>query len=192
VKERPINASTSFSRHAVSVCAALVMLAACGGSQPPIGAPGTMPQPSTIAPARTIVHRIRTASSSYQVLYSFGSGYDGKVPNAGLIDVNGALYGTTIGGGTHGDGTVFSITTAGTERVLHSFAGGSADGSLPYAGLSDVNGTLYGTTVLGGMYRKYGVGTVFSISTAGAGTEHVLHSFGSGSDGVEPYASLIE
>jgi uncharacterized repeat protein (TIGR03803 family) len=36
----------------------------------------------------------------------------------------------------------------------------------------------------------YGGGTVFSITISGA--EKVLHSFGSGSDGKYPYASLIE
>ena len=57
-------------------------------------------------------------------------------------------------------GTVFSITTGGTEKVLHSFGKGT-DGSNPYAGLIDVNGTLYGTTVYGGAYDYYG--TVFSL-----------------------------
>jgi hypothetical protein len=33
-----------FSRHALSSCVAVAMLAGCGGSQPPIGAPGAMPQ----------------------------------------------------------------------------------------------------------------------------------------------------
>jgi hypothetical protein len=32
------------SRYSLSTCAAFLMLAACGGSQPPIGAPGAMPQ----------------------------------------------------------------------------------------------------------------------------------------------------
>ncbi|MGC2495189.1 hypothetical protein [Candidatus Binatus sp.] len=33
-----------FSRNAHSVFVAAAMLAGCGGSQPPIGAPGAMPQ----------------------------------------------------------------------------------------------------------------------------------------------------
>ena len=40
--------SLDFSRYAQS-CAAVAMLAGCGGSQPPIGAPGAMPQTSAIA-----------------------------------------------------------------------------------------------------------------------------------------------
>jgi hypothetical protein len=38
-----------FGRVALSTCAAVAMLAGCGGSQPPIGGPGAMPQISTIA-----------------------------------------------------------------------------------------------------------------------------------------------
>jgi hypothetical protein len=37
------------SRHALSACAAVAILTACGGSQPPIGAPGAMPQTPAIA-----------------------------------------------------------------------------------------------------------------------------------------------
>ncbi len=40
---------TRFARVGLSVCAAAAFLAGCGGSQPPIGAPGAMPQTSTIA-----------------------------------------------------------------------------------------------------------------------------------------------
>jgi sugar lactone lactonase YvrE len=35
---------SGFGRYAVSGCVAVAMLAGCGGSQPPIGAPGAMPQ----------------------------------------------------------------------------------------------------------------------------------------------------
>lgn len=44
------------------------------------------------------------------VLHRFGDGSDGKDPSAGLINVNGTLYGTTASGGTYGDGTVFELT----------------------------------------------------------------------------------
>ena len=45
-----------------------------------------------------------------KVLHSFGHGSDGSTPLAGLIDVNGTLYGTTSAGGKYGDGTVFALT----------------------------------------------------------------------------------
>jgi uncharacterized repeat protein (TIGR03803 family) len=104
-----------------------------------------------------------TPRGAYKVLYAFGGNSrsgDGSWPQTGLINVNGTLYGTTAGGGAYGWGTVFSVTSAGTETVLHSFGNGS-DGSDPLAGLINVNGTLYGTTNFGG---TYGYGTVFSIN----------------------------
>src|SRR5438105_1233774 len=73
-----------------------------------------------------------------KVLHSFGSGADGSVPFASVIDVSGTLYGTTFGGGTHGAGTVFALDpTAGVETVLYSFCSRKdcADGQGPDAGL---------------------------------------------------------
>jgi hypothetical protein len=40
---------SDFSRYAISICAAAAFLAGCGGSQPPIGAPGALPQSRAIA-----------------------------------------------------------------------------------------------------------------------------------------------
>jgi len=134
------------------------------------------------------------------VLYSFKDGPgDGQYPTqAGLLNVNGTLYGTTSNGGSgsckHGCGTVFSIATSGKETVLHSF-GGSGDGRYPYGGLVDVNGTLYGTTsncCYGPCLRyrdAHRCGTVFSITPSG--TETILYSFGGSENGRFPYASLI-
>ena len=132
-----------------------------------------------------------TARGAEKVLHSFGKGSDGRYPVASLTDVNGTLYGTTVDGGTQcpkagGCGTVFSITTGGTEKVLHSFSSGTVDGAFPYASLTNLGGVLYGTTSRGGRYNSRG--TVFSITTGGA--EKVLHSFGNGSDGRYPEASL--
>jgi uncharacterized repeat protein (TIGR03803 family) len=121
------------------------------------------------------------------VLLSFSGGSDGGIPEAGLINVDGTLYGTTSQGGASGNGVVFSITTAGGEHVLHSFAGG-ADGADPSAALLYVNGTLYGTTALGGTYNA---GTIFAES-ASSGKESVPHSFGAGEDGTFPEAALID
>jgi uncharacterized repeat protein (TIGR03803 family) len=125
-----------------------------------------------------------TTTGSESVLYSFGAGTDGRFPQAGLTNVNGALYGTTSEGGTHSRGTVFKITTSGAENVLYSFAGGT-DGWLPQAALTNVNGTLYGTTYAGGTSN---LGTVFKITTAGS--ESVLYSFKGGTDGATPIAAL--
>ena len=96
-------------------------------------------------------------SGSLTVLHIFGGGKkDGADPVAPLIDVRGTLYGTTVHGGEYchensfsvGCGTVFSIKPNGTETVLHSF-GATGDGKNPIAGLIDVGGRLYGTTMGG-------------------------------------------
>jgi uncharacterized repeat protein (TIGR03803 family) len=167
----------TFAQSALTISLA-ALLVGCGGSPPPIGAPGAMPQSSAMAP------------SSYKVLYSFTGRPDGEAPSARLIDVNGTLYGTTYFGGANkcfsSCGAVFSITKAGKENVLYSFRG-QPDGANPEASLIAVNGRLYGTTYYGGTYRR---GTVLSVSTSG--NERVLHSFGyNGSDGVTPWAGLI-
>lgn len=106
------------------------------------------------------------------------------------------LYGTTEGGGTHGasggDGIVFEVSTSGTESVLHNFGSGH-DGAFPEGGLTAVGSELYGTTLEGGAYGTSGTsggdGTVFEVSKSGK--ESVLHSFGSGTDGAAPFASLF-
>src|SRR5262245_35070259 len=59
------------------------------------------------------------------ILYTF-TGFDGEEPYSGLaIDAKGNLYGTTNEGGTGscplGCGTVFEVTPAGKEKVVHSF-----------------------------------------------------------------------
>lgn len=127
-----------------------------------------------------------TPSGAETVLRSFTGGKpDGKDPSAPLLNVDGALYGTTVKGGAYREGTVFEVTMSGDETVLHSF-GRAEDGHLPRAGLIDVKGTLYGTTWEGG---ADGGGTVFSITTSGK--ERVLHSFSNSGDGNIPYASLI-
>lgn len=124
------------------------------------------------------------------LLHSFRGASDGANPVAGLLSVNGTLYGTTQNGGKYGQGTIFSITADGKERVLHSFGVGGSDGAHPLAGLTFLNGKLLGTTYKGG---AYGYGTFFRISLNGV--ERVLHSFGfgysDGFDGGYPHAGLI-
>ena len=101
------------------------------------------------------------------MLYSFGGGQDGAKPiRAGLLKVGNTFYGTTgegggYGCGGYGCGTVFSFDRkTRTETVLHAFQDDGADGNGPVAGVIEVNGTLYGTTEIGG---AYGYGTVYSI-----------------------------
>jgi uncharacterized repeat protein (TIGR03803 family) len=123
------------------------------------------------------------------VLYSFNGIPDGANPYAGVvIDGLGNLYGTTENGGAFGCGTVFKIDTSGVGSVLHSFAGGSTDGSDPKARLIlDASGNLYGTTIAGGS-EDYG--TVFQINSTN--TETVLYNFTGGADGGNPFAGVTQ
>ena len=97
------------------------------------------------------------------MLYSFAGGVDGANPIAGLVrDNKGNLYGTTVGGGAAGVGTVFKLSTTGRETVLHAFTGGTTDGANPFAGvLRDAAGKLYGTTFVGG---EFGHGAVYELA----------------------------
>src|ERR1700733_7547867 len=102
------------------------------------------------------------------VVHKFeGGNADGKLPYAGLIrDQEGNVYGTTYEGGPSNMGVVFKLDKAGTETVLHSFAGGG-DGAHPYAQLvRDAAGNLYGTTVAGGGMGcgGAGCGVVFKLT----------------------------
>ncbi len=127
-----------------------------------------------------------TPSGTKRTLYSFKcGGKDGSYPRSDLADVSDALYGTTYMGGASNLGTVYTITTSGTERLLHSFKGG-ADGARPFSTLTDLDGTLYGTTVSGGGSGNFGI--VFKIATSGA--EKVLYRFKGGADGAQPVAGL--
>ncbi|MBV8148874.1 MAG: hypothetical protein JO092_07265, partial [Candidatus Eremiobacteraeota bacterium] len=69
--------------------------------------------------------------------------------------------GTTGGGGLASYGTVFRLTTSGSETVLHSFAGGN-DGCTPFSAVTYAKGKLYGTAVACG--GPGGDGSVFELS----------------------------
>ncbi len=161
----------------IRACLAAALLTSCRG---------TVTNPPLFNSGQSAIVRSHAVPGAYKVLHSFGKGNDGRVPAAGLIDVNGTLLGTTEYGGAHDGGTVFSIGTGGTEKVLHSF-GKSTDGAVPSASLIDVKGTLYGTTENGGAHNG---GTVFSITIAGA--EKTLYSFTNGFPGSGPAGSLID
>jgi uncharacterized repeat protein (TIGR03803 family) len=133
---------------------------------------------------------ISCRAGTERILYSFGANAtDGQEPYAGvMVDSAGHVYGTTQTGGANGLGTVFKITAAGTETILHSFGASAVDGQTPRAGvIMDSAGNLYGTTSKGGANQ---IGTVFRIEAAG--TETILYSFGArANDGMDPLGGLI-
>jgi uncharacterized repeat protein (TIGR03803 family) len=170
-------------RPLLRVCVAAAILTGCGlqAASPPTGQ----------LMSRPAVDLLR--SSGYRSLFTF-NGTDGAFPWASLIDVNGEFYGTTYNGGANGAGTVFEVSTSGSETVVYSFKG-TPDGAYPQAGLLDVNGELYGTTPGGGSNNKRkcgsdGCGTVFKVTTSGQ--EQLLYKFNGGTDGGGPSAGLID
>jgi uncharacterized repeat protein (TIGR03803 family) len=93
------------------------------------------------------------------------NGTNGELPTDSLIA---DLFGTTKGGGTNGDGTVFEIAKTAdgytsAPITLVNFNG--VDGIAPEASLiPDANGDLFGTTTPAGQFDD---GTVFEVTGSG-------------------------
>ncbi len=136
------------------------------------------------------------------VLYSFGATGDGAGPGFGVItDASGALYGTTIFGGTKkaAAGTVFKLTPNGsgyTESVLYSFSGG-LDGEGPSGGLAmDGQGAFYGVTLVGGNSGCIdgACGLVFKLTPRKSGSGYVestLYRFANTGDANQPVGTPV-
>ena len=120
-------------------------------------------------------HRIPAAV--LEELYSFPLGP--SHPCAALVQgADGALYGTTLDGGSNDAGTVFRVSTNGAFEVIASFNG---DAGRPHAGLAPgPDGAFYGTTTYGG---DQGKGTVFRVTTNGILTTLASLEFGAGPAG---------
>jgi hypothetical protein len=153
------------------------------------------------------------------VLYSFQGRADGSNPAFELTrDAAGALYGTTLYGGTGvcidwfsediGCGTVFKLTppvegqTTWTKATLHNFSTGQ-DGTVPEGKLLlDSSGALYGATFQGGtgqcpdsLYYIVGCGVVYKLTPSDSQgttwTETILQDF-AGPEGAHPQGGLIQ
>jgi len=162
---------------------------------------------------RGTVYKLTPAGSGFtqSILYSFAGGSDGAFPTGSLtIDRTGALYGTTLNGGSsqcefgNGCGTVFRLTPSVngyTESVLHRFSPNSG-GYNPYAGVVVAkNGALYGTAAHGGLHltgaycntssSSSGCGVVYELAPSGSSYAYrVLYSFGKQQVGFQPVGGL--
>lgn len=120
----------------------------------------------------------------YKVLYNFcvqANCEDGANPTDGklIMDTAGNIYGTTSGGGTAQNGTIFRLVPNGAKtryvlETLYNFCArlsGCEDGSVPSGGLTyfgassgtlyDGTSPLYGSTEGGGRHAD---GTVYSFT----------------------------
>ncbi len=136
--------SLGLSRYALAIGAATALLAGCGGSQPPIGAPGSMPQSQAIAAhAERGGSRMLPEAKSQDLIYATGacggvcivSYSKGKL--VGTITLSGGLIG---GDCSDAKGDVF---VANDSQVLE-FAHG---GTTPIATLPLPGAGAYGCSV---------------------------------------------
>ena len=145
----------------------------------------------------------------YAVLKSFGPGAvnpatgaytnaDGDDPVADLIISGHTVFGTALGGGTNGSGTIFKVNFDGSgSAVLHHFSAGTTnasdvftngDGQEPQGRLILNNDTLYGTATYGGLY---GGGTVFRVDTNGNHFTVLKQFQPGGTNGAYPYTGVL-
>jgi hypothetical protein len=142
-------------------------------------------------------------------IHSFGATPgDGLQPANNLVMRNGAIYGTTITGGTtstctDGCGTVFEFVQSNgvwTENILFSFEYSATTGAFPFGGIIfDPAGHMYGTTRQGGDVCPVSIyascGTVFELSPPSVSgnpwTSTTLYIFTGGADGGSPYDTLV-
>ncbi|HTS17879.1 MAG TPA: choice-of-anchor tandem repeat GloVer-containing protein [Verrucomicrobiae bacterium] len=140
-----------------------------------------------------------TTQGTFSTLYSFctlTNCLDGSTPKVPLIlGSDGNFYGTTTGGGSNDEGTVFRITPQGTLTTIYEIPNSLAVGAITqvpiYQG-SDSN--FYGISDTGG---TEGDGLVFQLTSQGTFT--AIYNFCTATntenpcaDGSSPLAPLIE
>lgn len=111
-----------------------------------------------------------------KILHNFEAAGDGYNPNGTLaFNSAGALFGTTLGGGTGtcsqtgACGIVYELELLGGawhEKILHDFNENGTDGFFPTSGVTlNSAGDVYGTTEYGGTFDNGTIdgGTVYTI-----------------------------
>jgi uncharacterized repeat protein (TIGR03803 family) len=113
-----------------------------------------------------------TPQGAVTILHSFAdpnATSDGMDPWAPLLQgYDGNFYGTTYYGGSNSDGTVFQITPAGVETILHNFG----DASVTNDGINPSISPLIQSS--GGNF--YGVTTGYSTSSTGGGSVYTIQA----------------
>src|SRR5271156_4978373 len=128
---------------------------------------------------------------THTTLFNF-NGADGAGPRGSVVfDAAGNLYGTTVGGGGLGFGTVFKLSPEGNGGWKHTtlVTFDIGNGSQPTAGLIfDPDGNLYGNANDG----RFGIGIVFRLSPQANGSwkRTTLLTF-NGENGSGPAGGLL-
>lgn len=125
-----------------------------------------------------VIFRINPDGSGYQPIHVFkGGDKNGSQPHSGVIVVNDVIYGMTAQGGTHNNGTLFSINPDGSDfSVLYSFHKSTGDNPHGKPVLGSDGKTFYGITKSGGLNDQ---GVVFSFGIDDTAFS-VLHNFEKG------------
>jgi uncharacterized repeat protein (TIGR03803 family) len=119
-----------------------------------------------------------TPSGAFHAIYNFGTvANDGNGPNGSLIVARpNTFYGTTSAGGAYNDGTVFTVTTSGAERIANNFTTSSNAYGNPQSGLVILDGYLFGTLTAGG---SRGAGALFGYDISNPSSVPSYAPFGS-------------
>jgi uncharacterized repeat protein (TIGR03803 family) len=132
------------------------------------------------------IYAIDIATGTEKTVYAFGAN-SGTPAYAGLLDVNGVLYGATADGGLAGAGALYDFNPITNElTITHSFTGFSP-GYYANPGLTASGGRVYAVTPQGGSEN---LGAVLKIDPATA-TVKTLASFTGGGQGFAPAAPLL-
>ncbi len=131
---------------------------------------------------------VGTSGTGFTTLHSFPSATgDGEDPM--VLALSGStLYGTAQVGGSAGDGTVFSISTAGTGYQTLLSLGTASDGAGPGGGVTLSGSTIYGVTGSGGSSND---GTIYSENSNGTGYQVLYNFVNSQTNGAYPSGTLL-
>ena len=120
-------------------------------------------------------------------------GANGGNPFAELTQaVNGLFYGTTASGGDNNLGSIFEFDPSGDGSITLKASFDGANGSTPFAALTQAdNGLFYGTTYSGGFNDR---GSIFEFDPSGTGSIILNASFPlfPFTEGVSPDGELIQ
>jgi uncharacterized repeat protein (TIGR03803 family) len=127
------------------------------------------------------------------VLHAFTSGSDGESPFYGdlTFDTAGNIFGTTVLGGVHNQGTLFKVSGQGgswTESIAYTFGGAPAQ--YPASGIVfDRAGNIFGTANGGSTYTD---GLIYELQPLQGGwIESTLFTFTGGANGAGPGGALV-